>query len=146
MVWGWLRRIPFKEVIFCVLVLQIMGERYPFSHFPMFSNLGDKSVWFQVENDKQEVLPYVTCFRFRASYLSKALKRETNILRKKGLDKDEALKQASQTLLAYLLERSTPELKDELAAGGLNMVEVTVSVDDDRLKEKRRVLASLHQP
>lgn len=143
---GFLRRIPFKEVILCVIVLQIMGERYPFSHFPMFSNLGEKSFWFQVENDQQEVLPYVTCFRFRASYLSKALKKETNILRKQGMDKDEAMKQASQTLLAYLLARATPELKNELAAGGLNMVEVTVSVVDDRLQEKRRVLATLHQP
>jgi len=138
-----LLRIPFREVWLSVALLLIVGENYPFSDFPMYSNLEEESVYFIVMTGEGETLPYVTSFRSRSSYVPKALKAERRKLEKAGMSPEAALKQAGQNILLSLLERAEPQKREGLLRNGLKLIEVRISVDDFRLEEKESVVAEI---
>ena len=83
-----LLRVPFREVWLSVALLLIVGENYPFSNFPMYSSLEEEAVYFVVLNGRGEMLPYVTTFRSRSTYVPKALKAERRKLENEGLSSD----------------------------------------------------------
>jgi hypothetical protein len=138
-----LLRIPFREVWLSVALLLIVGENYPFSDFPMYSNLEDESVYFVVRTGQGETLPYATSFRSRASFVPKALKSERRKLEKSGMSSEAALGQASRNILLYLLERAEPQKREGLLRNGLKLVEIRISVDDFRLEEEEKVLVEI---
>jgi hypothetical protein len=138
-----LRRIPFREVWLSVALLLVVGENYPFSDFPMYSSLGEESVYFVVRTGQGQTLPYATSFRSRASFVPKALKSERRKLEKAGMRSDAALRQAGENILLYLLERAEPQNRDGLLRNGLKLVEIRISVDDSRLAEEEKVLAEI---
>ena len=138
-----LLRIPFREVWLSVALLLVVGENYPFSDFPMYSSLDEESVYFVVRTGQGETLPYATSFRSRASFVPKALKSERGKLEKAGMSSDAALRQASENILLYLLERAEPQKRDGLLRNGLKLVEIRISVDDSRLAEEEKVLAEI---
>jgi len=140
---GLLLRIPFREVWLSVALLLIVGENYPFSNFPMYSNLEDESVYFIVRNSRGETLPYVTSFRSRSSYVPKALKAERRKLEKEGMSSEAALTQAGKNVMRYLLERAEPQKREDLLRNGLRLIEVRISVNDSRLKEEESIVAEL---
>lgn len=135
--------IPFREVIAAVAVLLLIGEQFPFSNFPMYSSLDDESFYFVVTNSKDEILPYATSFRFRASFASKSYKTEYKKLVKAGVPKDEASRQSAAKLLDYLVARAEPSVRQELLKGGLRFSEVRIGVKDGELVEKRTVFAEV---
>ena len=138
-----LRRIPFREVWLSVALLLVVGENYPFSDFPMYSSLDEESVYFVVRSGRGETLPYATSFRSRASFVPKALKSDRRKLEKAGMSSDAALRQASQNILLYLLDRAEPQKREGLLRNGLKLVEIRISVDDSRLEEEEKVLAEI---
>ena len=140
---GLLLRIPFREVWLSVALLLIVGENYPFSNFPMYSNLEDEAVYFIVRNSRGETLPYVTSFRSRSSYVPKALKAERRKLEKEGMSSEAALTQAGKNVMRYLLERAEPQKREDLLRNGLRLIEVRISVNDSRLKEEESIVAEL---
>jgi hypothetical protein len=103
-----LRRIPFREVWLSVALLVVVGENYPFSNFPMYSSLEEEAVYFIVHNGHGEMLPYVTSFRSRSTYVPKALKAERRKLESQGMPPDTALTEAGRNVLLYLVERAEP--------------------------------------
>lgn len=139
-----LLRIPFREVWLSVALLLIVGENYPFSNFPMYSNLEEESVYFVVENGRGEMLPYVTNFRSRSTYVPKALKAERRKLEQSGMSAEAALTQAGKNVLLYLVERAEPQKRGEFLRNGLRLIEVRISVEDSRLKEDETVVAEIH--
>ena len=103
-----LLRVPFREVWLSVALLLLVGENYPFSNFPMYSSLEEESIYFVVRTGEGETLPYATSFRSRSSFVPKALKAEVRKLEKLGIARENALSQAGQNVLRYLLERAEP--------------------------------------
>jgi hypothetical protein len=139
-----LLRIPFREVWLSVVLLLIVGENYPFSNFPMYSSLEEESVYLVVENGRGEMLPYVTTFRSRSTYVPKALKAERRKLEQSGISPEAALTQAGKNVLLYLVGRAEPQKRGDLLRNGLRLIEVRISVEDSRLKEEETVVAEIH--
>jgi hypothetical protein len=138
-----LLRVPFREVWLSVALLLIAGENYPFSNFPMYSRLEDEAVYFVVLNGRGEMLPYVTTFRSRSTYVPKALKAERRKLEKEGVSSDAALEQAGRNVLRYLIERAEPQKRAGLLRDGLRLIEVRISVEGSRLKEDETQIAEI---
>jgi hypothetical protein len=139
-----LLRVPFREVWLSVALLLIIGENYPFSNFPMYSNLEEESVYFMVLNRSGEMLPFVTSFRSRSTYVPKALKAERRKLERDGMSSEAALTQAGKNVLLYLVERAEPQKREDLLRNGLRLIEVRISVEDSRLREDETIVAEIH--
>jgi len=137
---GW---IPFREVILSVAVLLLIGENFPFSNFPMYSSLEDESFYFVVTNSKDEILPYATVFRFRASFASKSYKTEYKKLVKSGVPKEEASRQSAAKILDYMVARAEPSMKPRIIKGGLKFTEVRTAVKNGELIETRTTFAEV---
>ena len=138
-----LLRVPFREVWLSVALLLVVGENYPFSNFPMYSRLEEEAVYFVVLNGRGEMLPYVTVFRSRSTYVPKALKAERRKLENEGLKSDVALAQAGRNVLWSLVQRAEPQKRADLLRDGLRLIEVRISVEDSRLKEEETLLAEI---
>jgi hypothetical protein len=138
-----LLRVPFREVWLSVALLLIIGENYPFSNFPMYSSLEDEAVYFVVLNGRGEMLPYVTTFRSRSTYVPKALKAERRKLEKEGVSSDAALEQAGKNVLQALIQKAEPQKRAGLLRDGLRLIEVRISVKDARLKEEETRVAEI---
>jgi hypothetical protein len=136
-------RIPFREVWLSVTLLLLVGENYPFSNFPMYSSLEDESVYFIVENGRGEMLPYVTNFRSRSTYVPKALKAERRKLESQGVGSEAALMQAGKNVLLSLVERAEPQKREGFLRDGLKLIQVRISVDGSRLRENESVVAEI---
>jgi hypothetical protein len=140
---GLLLRVPFREVWLSVALLLMVGENYPFSNFPMYSRLEEEAVYFVVLNGRGEMLPYVTTFRSRSTYVPKALKAERRKLENEGLSSDAALVQAGRSVLWYLIQRAEPQKRADLLRDGLRLIEVRISVEGSRLKEDEMLVAEI---
>ena len=140
---SFLLHVPFREVWLAVALLLIVGENYPFSNFPMYSRLEDEAVYFVVLNSRGEMLPYVTTFRSRSTYVPKAVKAERRKLEREGVSSDVALEQAGKNVLQSLIERAEPQKRAGLLRDGLRLIEVRISVEDSRLKEVETQVAEL---
>ena len=139
-----LQRVPFREVWLSVALLLIVGENYPFSNFPMYSSLEEESVYFLVENGRGEMLPYVTIFRSRSTYVPKAFKAERRKSERKGLSSEAASLEAGKNVLLYLVERAEPQKREDLLRNGLRLIEVRISVEGTRLREDKTLIAEIH--
>ncbi|HEY5744096.1 MAG TPA: hypothetical protein VIS99_16345 [Terrimicrobiaceae bacterium] len=138
-----LLRLPFREVWLSVAVLMVVGENYPFSNFPMYSNLEEEATYFVVVNARDEIMPYVPNFRSRSSYVPKALKTERRKLEKQGLTSEVALREAGKSVLLSLVQRAEPQKREDLLGKGLKLVEVRISVGSSRLQEEQTVVAEI---
>ena len=101
-----------------------------------------EAVYF-VLNGRGEMLPYVTVFRSRSTYVPKALKAERRKLENEGLKSDVALAQAGRNVLWSLVQRAEPQKRADLLRDGLKLIEVRISVEDSRLKEEKTLLAEI---
>ncbi len=70
--WG---RLPFRHVILLVLGLAVVGEFYPFSNFPMYSNIVDEADVVYVTDQNDRILPMQVLFRTASSSAKKTYKR-----------------------------------------------------------------------
>ena len=73
-----LRQPVFWSVIVAIALVAI-GDRYPFSHFPMYSKVDGKADILYITNEKDEPLPMRTIFRVGSA---QGKKRYENTLKK----------------------------------------------------------------
>ncbi len=73
---NWFRmiaKIPFLAVIVLALVMQATKEFYPFSHYPMYSDLTPSVEYYYLTTARGEPLPQVRYFGFSTSWTKKML-------------------------------------------------------------------------
>ncbi len=73
--WGW-RRIPFFPCVAVVGLLFGLKERYPFSNFPMYSNVDVEADIVYVTDQSDRALPMDAVFRTGSGTAKKMYKKE----------------------------------------------------------------------
>lgn len=148
-IWNWCRlitKIPFLGVIILALIMQATKEYYPFSHYPMYSDLPPSVEYYYLTTGKGEPLPQVRFFGFSTSWTKKMLNSR---LRKitGGRDIDDAspaeIKEAGQQTLQYLMDHCKDDHKAKLAVEGLQLHCVFVERSGNRLTRRPSVVAEL---
>jgi hypothetical protein len=66
-------KIPFLSVIVLALIMQATKEFYPFSNYPMYSDLPPSVEYYYLTTGKGEPLPQVRFFGFSTSWTKKML-------------------------------------------------------------------------
>ena len=105
--WRWL---PFPEMTVLVLALFIIKEQFPFSNFPMYSNINDEADVVYVTNQNDEPLAMKALFKTSSGTAKKSFNTELKKLTNPhGRPSEEATPleraQAGKTLLDMLVSR-----------------------------------------
>jgi hypothetical protein len=74
--------LPFRPMLLLVLFLFGVREYYPFSNFPMYSNLDKQADIIYITDQADEALPMESVFRTGSGTTKKMYKRELNALTK----------------------------------------------------------------
>lgn len=103
-------RIPFRPMTVMVVALFLIKEQFPFSNFPMYSNIDDKADVVFVANQKDEPLAMKALFKTSSGTSKKMLNTEIKKLTNPtGRDSEQAteaeLKQAGKAVLDTLKTR-----------------------------------------
>lgn len=104
------RNTPFREMTLLVLALFIIKERFPFSNFPMYSNIDDKADVVFVTDQNDKPLPMKAVFKTSSGSSKKMLNTEIKKLTNPhGRDSADAtpeeLQAAGKAVMVTLKER-----------------------------------------
>jgi hypothetical protein len=118
-------------VFVIVIGLQIVGEVFPFSRFPMYASFDDEATVIYVTDASGEPLPIRRLFQTQSSNAKKIYKSELRALsRAKGLTLDRVnpeLKQAAaETTLSRLWSRRTDAARQ--VAQPIELWQATLSI------------------
>ena len=108
------QRLPFRAMLLLVLFLFIVKERYPFSNFPMYSNVDEEADILYVTDQADRALPMDAVFRTGSGTSKKMYKKELNALTKTtGRKLEEATPEdratAGRAVMATIVERIRPK-------------------------------------
>lgn len=143
-----LGRMPFRFCLLVVLALHLIGEEYPFSPFPMYSNFQHDArvVWIADQDGKP--LASSDYFGLRVSTIKKVLDRRARELaagyRQRGEpvpSADDLARAAGALVLEELWTERRPGRLEQAGVSGLRLMEETIWFADDRLHETGRLLA-----
>lgn len=113
-----LEYIPFKSAIILALVLLAFKEFFPFSHFPMYSNLPPKTSYYYLTDENDEIIPQGLVFGVYSARMSKIFYSELRKEIAKG-------------------HKDSPQLREEIGRRVIqHMIEVMPEWNKDRLKAK----------
>jgi hypothetical protein len=152
--WIWsLRPHPVFPVLVFMLVSLIVKENFPFSHFAMYSNPTSRPLRFTYLADGEgEPLPILWHTGLSASRMTKKFNYHKGGLekaaRKEGRDDDEPevraeiKAEAGAEVLRFMRDQSLTRNKRELT-GPLQLVEMKVSIEGDRLVETTELIAEI---
>ena len=106
--------LPFRPMLLVVLFLFIVKERYPFSNFPMYSNLDAEADILYVTDQADQALPMDAVFRTGSGTSKKMYKKELNAFTKTTGRKLEDAKPedrltAGRAVMDTLAERIRPQ-------------------------------------
>jgi hypothetical protein len=147
--WNWCRvitKIPFLSVIILALIMQATKEFYPFSHYPMYSDLPPSVEYYYLTTSEGETLPQLRFFGF---YTSRTKKMLNSRLRKitSGRNIDDAtpaeIKEAGQQTLQYLMDHCKDHRRAKLIAEGLQLHCVFVERSGNQLIRRPSLVAEL---
>ncbi len=132
-------------LVFCALCLGL-GEQYPFSNFPMYSNMEDHTYLLYITDENGQPIPLMTAYGMRTSILKKFFHTEARKIAKKSgksmstMD-PQAFEPAGQAAIGRILSYRNdlnPELHPwkeihlvhldiRLGAGGLNRTHTRIA-------------------
>ena len=150
--WNWCRKlanIPFLAVAALALIMQAAKEFYPFSHYPMYSDLPPSVEYYYLTTCKGELIPQVRFFGFSTSWTKKMLNsRLKTITGGRNIDgaTPEEIKEAGLQTLQYLMDHCKEHHRAKLVAEGLRLHSVFVERSADRLVKRPSVIAELACP
>jgi len=143
-----LRAAPFRLCFGVVLLLHVIGEEYPFSNFPMYSNFqrDARVIWIGDQNGKPVATsPY---FALRVSTLKKIFDTRVTEAKRQGLplSDDSAAHAAAALVLEELWEGRRPGRLEKAGVSELRFMEQNFWFEDEKLQETERELARLALP
>lgn len=150
--WG---RIPLKLCLATVLLCGWLQEWYPFSHFPMYSSLGDRTRYFYVTDEGDRPIPLADAFGVRAAFFKKLMEERQRSLwdeasRRLGSEADEEAwleveREAGEWALEYIRERADAEMT---GAERLILWRVDIALVEGELERGIRRIAEIdaHEP
>ncbi|HEY5892802.1 MAG TPA: hypothetical protein VIT91_06180 [Chthoniobacterales bacterium] len=149
---GWWKRLwtlPFASTFAIVLLLQVVGEQFPFSPFPMYAKFSDETNVLFVTDAADRPLAIAKYFRLSASKIKKSFNAELeSICKKKGYPAtsatDEDLRQAGQYIAATFLPtqlRQNPP--SDIRKHGLKLKRTVLWMDKKGFHEETAVVGEL---
>ena len=112
---SWLRRVwektPFRQMTLLVLALFIIKERFPFSNFPMYSNISEEAdvAFVTDQNDKPVAMKDV--FKTGSATAKKMYRKELSVLTQpKGRDSEHATPDERKLAGKAVLDSMMPRL------------------------------------
>jgi len=128
----------------------MIGEFFPFSDFPMYSNLGPYAHVLRVEGKPGEIVPLKAAFGVRESVCKKIWKTKLReIANAAGHDSSEATpdewRAAGVYLVEKLMDERPPGRLESYGSGPFQLVlhEIRISEDRGRVEESLPI-AELH--
>jgi hypothetical protein len=104
-------RVPFFEVVVLVSLMLTIKEEFPFSHFPLYSGLGEQAEVLYVTNEQGTLLPFEKTFNFSAArsrkFYYKEIKKNAD---SKNTDLSKQSNQIAGTALLQFLTQNAPPL------------------------------------
>jgi hypothetical protein len=106
--WAW---IPFPAMTLMVLALYLIREEFPFSNFPMYSNISEEADVTFVTDQNDKPLPMKDLFRTSSGTSKKMYKKELGALTNAaGRDSEQATAQERAQAGKAVLDSLTPRL------------------------------------
>lgn len=150
---GLLWRIPFRLCLLVTLLLHVIGEEYPFSDFPMYSNFqNDARVAWIADQDGKPVASS-EFFGLRVSTIKKILDRRMRDLAREGRERDgqappedELARQAAALVLEELWQERRSNRLEAAGITEIRLMEQEIRFADNLLHETERLLAVRELP
>ena len=131
------QRLPFRAMLLVVLFLFIVKERYPFSNFPMYSNVDEEADILYVTDQADAALPMDAVFRTGSGTAKKMYKKELSTISKAAGRKLETATPedraaAGRAVMATIVERIRPKAMPA-SVSQLRLYRKTFRLKDGRL-------------
>jgi hypothetical protein len=145
---GRLAQYPFKRVAALVIAFIVIGEFYPFSHFPMYSGVSSDADYFYITNESDEPIPMVQYFGTRTAQAKKIYRKQLTELTdarkvKRAMATREEERQAGEYLLNYLLKTMPDPQRPLLKASEIRLIRVALTIEDAKFKHEKHTIASI---
>ena len=142
----WLRRLPFKPMLFITVACLAIKEQYPFSNFPMYSSFGDSTYYVYLADGEDRPLPTYAAAGMSTPKLKKVFANELRQERKRAPASRKPLLQehkraAGERVLARLKEAAGQRKSDAPAPAVWRLYEVNISLVDGRYEKQRNLIA-----
>ncbi len=123
-VWRW---IPFPAMTLLVLALYLIREEFPFSNFPMYSNISEEADVMFVTDDKDQPLPMKALFKTSSATSKKMYKSElAEITNPQGRDSEQATAEERQQAGTKTLDKLTGRLIDAAIPPGVSALRLKI--------------------
>lgn len=145
--WGRkLIRLPFLAVFAVALFLQIMGEQFPFSNFPMYAGLVPRSEFIYFTDHTGKKVGTWWWFGEGGAAMMKTMRtvwrRESEAKGRRFRQDEESQIKAANHLFDTFLAKQPPEKQARILATGPRMVYVEILVEDGRIVLKEKVVVA----
>lgn len=141
----WIRRTETQPLLLVTAACLLIGERYPFSNFPMYSSFSDSTYYVYLTDAADQPLSTYAAIGVSTATLKKmyesALRAEMRRLRVKRKQVTDEQRQAlGERFLAELLS-SRGEQNATRPRDTLRLYEVRVRLADQQLQKETRLIA-----
>ena len=130
-------------LVVIALLLQWIGEEFPFSNFPMYSNLSTKSDYLYLTNEEDQPLGCQSIFNLKTDVLKKMYNARLKELKGKSLDAADGRRQAGRKTLADLSSRQTEKVLQIVGVGGLRLYRVELTRTRGKIDSSTELLVEI---
>lgn len=143
--WGYL---PFRHMTVLVIALYLIGDQFPFSNFPMYSNFDNEADVFFVTDQKDQPLPMEGVFKTGSSSAKKRFKKELGkICNPKGRDTKQSTLEERHAAGEIILGTLVDDLRKAAVPPGtteLRFYRRTFRMVDDHFEQPAPELLATH--
>lgn len=141
---GWIRKVPFLSVLAVAVLLQLIGEQFPFSHFPMYAGLSPRSEMIYFTDVRGTKVGTWWWFGEGGAAMNKVLRnvwsKESRKIGRNRRDDPESQRVAAQYVYETYLAKQPEEKRRQIEARGPRMVFVEVWIENGAIATKETVI------
>ena len=130
-------------LVVIAVLLQWIGEEFPFSNFPMYSNLSPKSDYLYLTNAKDQPMGCQSIFNLKTDVLKKMYNARLKELKGKSLDAADGRRQAGRKTLADLSSRQSEKVLQIVGVGGLRLYRVELTRTGGKIDSSTELLVEI---